>query len=320
MTYLKHLAELAAINDYNLYHTTDYHKAFNILKGNEFHLSLAETNSSEARLSSGTAKLWYMSFARTTASGYIADRSQNLRAVQYPILFVFDRRKLNKRKVIFKPVEYYKTDGSGRNWGAARESEERMFHDEPRLRGITPSIKEIRVYLDRTSTHSTDISYLRRIYILASKLNIPIKAFSLRNKAGYHLGKEKSEDHAFMLSVIKGKGEQRRGGTSFIDMYRTKITKKRYKDGYTLDWIDILGEYVRYDNYSDLSKRARSRIAGSYTIDFADTFRSDLHNSRTEGIDRKERLQKLLKQTGARTLSSFFTELSVKWSSILNRK
>ena len=118
--------ENAGVNDYNLYHATDVHRAVSILKQNRLILPLAETNEAEAR---NALKLYYMSFARSINSGYISDRASGLSKLSKQIVIVFDQKALkNIRGTILKPIEYWNilSNTFGRPQNSAREMEERL--------------------------------------------------------------------------------------------------------------------------------------------------------------------------------------------------
>lgn len=237
-----------------------------------------------------------------------------------PILFIFDRHKLNRRGVIFRPVEYYGTDdgtGTGRYMGSSREAEERMFYDKPVVSNIIPAIKEIRVFIEKRNLNDGHTAYLRKLIIAAKKNSIPIKMFTEDNRMGYFHGREKEEDRKLIFTTLGTKVDGPRGAR-IMEMYRTKITKKKSLH-YSGDWIDILEEYVRKESYKELTARARSRISGSYHIDFADMYRNDIHNFRTDTIEYKQRLDKLLKLTKSKTIREFFNKLNDKWNAILNK-
>jgi len=316
MRYLKYL-ELAAVTDYFLFHNTQFYKAYSILKTDSFHLSLSETNESEAQM--GSYKPWYISFARTVSSGYIADRSSGLRSINYPILFVFDKRKLKTRNAIFKPVQYFTLGLYGRQMGSGREAEERMFYSDPVFKGVSKAIKEIRVYIHTSDMKDSYISYLRKLVILAKQRKIPVKFFTETNKQGYLRGVEKKEDRELILSVMDQNVPLKKG-ISYIAMGRSKIVKKKNKDWYSPDWIDQLGELIRYDSLDKLSKRTRSRITFDYNIDLYSYYKNDIHNFRTDSIDIKQRFDALLKKTKSKSIKEFFSKLDKKWNALLNRR
>ena len=314
MRYLKYL-ELAAVNDYFLFHNTEFYNAYSILKTDALHLSLSETNESEAAL--GASKPWYISFARTASSGYIADRSSGLRSVNYPILFVFDRRKIKGNNVVFKPVQYFTLSLYGRQMGSGREAEERMFYDKPVYKNVSKAVKEIRVFIRTNDLKDSFISYLRKLVIIAKQRKIPVKFFTETNRQGYIRGVEKKEDRELILSHMNQNREYK-GGTSYIAMGRTKIVKKNNKDWYSPDWIDQLDELIRYNTLDDLSKRVRSRVTFDYTVDLYNYYKND--NARTSSVDDKIRFDKLLKKTKSKTIKEFFSKLDKKWNTLLNRR
>ena len=319
MSYFKNILELAKVNDYHLYHTLEAYKAYKILTSNELKLPLAESNSSESKF---TGKMFYLSFARTPSSGYIADRASGLRQINEQILFVFDRRKLNNiRGSVFKSVDYWGVNSSGRIMGgASKEAEERMFSPSPIIKGIASALLEVRVALD-----SEDFGRNRWVLetiIAAKKKKIPVKLFSYKNKQGYLLGKEDSTESKFLLQKLKEAGFQRTKFSSFSEASRSSIVRKKYPLYNSRDWLMSIAEYVFKNSYEELTPKAQSQIYYDLrsSEDFFTNNSSNIHNLRAGPEQDRKRFYSYLKATKAKSVKQFFEFLYNKWTKLYNER
>ena len=313
--YLQDLIELAKVGDYNLYHTTNSSNAFKILHTNSLKLSLAETNSSESKFAK---KLFYLSFARTPASGYIADRAPGLRTINESVLFVFDKRKLNQlRGVTFSPVDYWGAGENGRIFGGgAKESEDRMFSDTAFLKNINSTIKEVRVVVGEDKYDNNP--WLLNVVLECKKKKIPVKLFNKQDKDGFIYGKEDKSERKRLFDLLKqeGLGKPR---TSTAEYNRASIIKKKAPEwvGSADRGIRVITELFYKDKLEDLSKEAR-RFVYDYNDrpGFLRYFETDVHNLRAGNPIDQKRFYSLLKNAKVKKLSTFINQMFDKWKNI----
>lgn len=318
------VVEEAGENDYRLYHNLDLFKLKSVLISNSFRLPLSASNESEEKL--GVKKMFYLSFARTPSSGYIADRSSGLSKVNEDALLVIDRRLLEKQRgVSLVPVQYYSVDGTGRAMGSAREAEERLFSDKPLLTGVINTIVEVRIM---TTRYFNDRHYyaLRQVYTICKRKGIKTKLFSMDNYQGYLLGKEKLKDRdAIYEKMISTKFKPDNYGSSY-EARRSSIVRKRSKYMAT-DSFQDLAEYVYNDSLKDLGKQARERLyylVRGYTADhnFYGYYKTEIHNLRgiTTSTTDRDKLNRMLKHMKVKSLREFFSKLQTKWENIYNNE
>ena len=309
--------ESARANDNFVYHTLGLHKLESILKSDSLFLPLTATNTSEETM--GISKLFYMSFARTPASGYIADRSQGLRRVNEAGLIVFDRRLLSQQRgVSFAPVGYYSVDSVGRAMGSSKEAEERLFSDHPMLKGVSKAIVEVRLMIFE-GIYPID-KYLRTVYTMLKKKGITVKLFTNDNFQGYLLGRETPSDRARAYGIVRS-APMKPMSTYNGDAYRSSIVRKKRPDYNSSDSMIRLGEYVYKNSLDELSPKARSGLY--YLIRGWDTgnpflnhYRNDLHNMRAGSEKERIRLNNMLVFTKSKSVKQFFDMLLQKWSKI----
>jgi len=306
------LAEIARANDYYLYHTAHSSTAYKILKSNSLKLPLAETNTSESKFK---GKMFYLSFARTPASGYIADRASGMRQINQPVLFVFNQKKLlAQRGVTIKPVDYWGANASGRVMGGgAKEAEERLFSDHPVLDNIRDSIVEIRIATDFDKY--TNNEWLLEIIIACKKFKIPVKLFKTTNKQGYLLGKENAEESKEILTHLKSLGLSKHKNDDYTGASRAKIIKKKIPNWGSNNWLTSLTELVHKDDRKSLTTATRRKL-WYYLEDlnsFKNSFSSDVHNLRSGHDLDKKAFYSLIKKMKAKSVDDFFSKVFNKW-------
>ena len=312
------MLETAGVDDYHLYHVTSPHKALSILKLDALRLPLAKTNPSEELLASKRkGKTFYMSFARSVTSGYIADRAPGLYKVSDSILLVVDKPKLAKQRgVIFEQVQYFGAlDSTGRQGGNGRETEERLFSPSPILKGIIHALVEIRIYLGKDREHPA----MREILSFAKKRGIPIKLFSEKNFSGFLLGKEKPEDRKEVFDIIKNEKADGFPSPRISDMYNSRLYHKKHgtklSDNYG---IKRLITYVYETKYEVLNDKQRSALY-HLTWDsrsFKEGFQSDLHNLRGGNPSEQDLFNRMMKFMRATDSDDFFNKLYIKWKKL----
>ena len=307
-------AELSRVTDYWLFHTCNAYKALHILRDNALKLPLSETNSTESK---HAKKLFYLSFARTAASGYIADRSTGRRSINESVLFIFNAQTLLRRRgVIIAPVDYWGLDSKGRSLGNAREAEERLFSDTPVLPGIVSDIVEIRIAtsFDKYENYS----YLLDVVFAAKKHKIPVKLFLRSNKVGYLRGVENLADRALIMEQLKKEGFNKNKNSGYSEASRAKILKKKIPNWGTSSWLPLMTEFVYATSYAELSTKARDRLW--YLLrdksEFAKNSESEIHNLRAGNEVDKKRFYALLRKMKSKTVAQFFSDLYEKWSKI----
>lgn len=316
-----------------LYHNTTGYNAFQALKSHSFKLPFSETNSSEKVYSyrDGDKRkeikreipyLHYISFARNLSSGYIADRGPHLNAVNNPITFVIDGKKIQSinRRSVFKAVNYYDTDESGRQMGSGKEAEERFYSDK-RTIDIRGCIKAVLLVVRGLSANQWD----RQVYAYCLKNKIPIKLFTLENKQGFLRQRENKEDREKARQILL------ETKFSLPSSYNNETTRKYYNsklpfDQRRLSDYGILEELTRETDFSKLSQRGRelareSSIGYSNSRGISQYFESYIHNLR--GGDRNDdttKIGKLVKKLKAKNLEDFFIKLEKKWTKIYEER
>lgn len=315
MSYFTAIVEKAKVGDYNLYHNTNPSNAFKIISLDMLKLPLAETNSSEARFAN---KLFYLSFARTPASGYIADRAPGLRGINEFVLFVFDKRKLDKlRGVSFAAVDYWGAGGTGRIMGGgAKEAEERMFSDTAYLKNINTAIKEVRIVVGEEKYDNNN--WLLNVVLECKKKKITVKLFNKQDKDGFIYGKEDPAERKRLFETLKAEGFQK-PRTSTAEYNRATIIKKKAPAwvGSADRGIRVIAEMFYKNKIEDLSKDAR-RFVFDYNDKpgFIRYFETEVHNLRAGNPIDQKRFYSLLKRAKVKKLSTFISAMFDKWQKI----
>lgn len=311
------MLEVARENDYYLYHVTEPHKALSILSSGSLRLPLAKTNESEAQVASKRkGKNYYMSFARSPTSGYIADRAPGLNKVSDSILFVFDKQVLAKqRNVIFEQVQYFgAVDSSGRQGGNAREKEERLFSSEPVVKSVSNSIVEIRIYVGKGREHHL----IRKVLSVAKKRNMNVKLFSDANYQGYLLGKENAADRKVVFDLLLAQKDDSQPRSAITESYSSRGYYKHAGTKMLDEYRHRLYAYVYKQKYEELTAKQRSEIY-HLTWDsraFYEGFKHDLHNLRGGRLAEQDAFNKALKFMKAKNVDDFFAKLYAKWKKL----
>ena len=311
--------EQAKVGDYNLYHGTNASVAFKILHNNMLKLPLAETNESEAKFAT---KLFYLSFARTPASGYIADRAKGLRSINDSVLFVFDKNKLKSfRGITFKAVDYWGAGNNGRIMGGgAKEAEERMFSDTAYVKGTNSAIKELRIIVGEDKYDNN--SWLLNVVLEAKKKKIPVKIFNNKDKDGFIYGKEDLVERQRLFKILRAEGLEK-PRTSTSEYNRASIIKKKAPNwvGSADRGIRILSELYWKDSMDNLSKEARRFVWDYYDFpSFKRYFDTDVHNLRAGNPIDQKRFYSLLRRAKVRNLSVFIRQIFDKWRVIQGKQ
>lgn len=303
----------AGVNDYHLFHVTSSYKAHSIVKAMELRLPLAATNKTERTL--GTPRPYYMSFARSVSSGYIADRGQG-NGLGGDVLLIFDSRKLlNTRGTELKTIDYWSTTSenkTGRQLGRGREMEERLFSDKPKL-DITNKLAEIRVMVDGNDWRD---KWKLELVIDAKKKKIKLKLFTENNKQGFIAGREKAEDRKDALAILKKHGPTE-VNSNITDAMRGGTLRKR-ATGYGVTRFQLLNEFVNKKTFESLSKDAKERLSSifySATDDdsFLRGYETDLHNMRSGRATEQDQFNKVFLASKEKNIDEFFRKLTIKW-------
>lgn len=307
--------EIARANDYFLYHTTNTYKALKIIKSNSLQLPLAQTNANEAKFAK---KTFYLSFARTPSSGYIADRASGLRSINESCLIVFNQKKLlSYRGVTTAPVDYWGANDTGRIiGGGAKEAEERLFSDHPTLNNISEAIVEIRLSVSFEKYENYD--WMIELISLCKKKKIPIKTFLRGNKQGYLRGVENKEDSKEIFAFLKNNGLTENKDTGYSTVTRAKIITKKNPAWGTNSWLKVLTELTYKNSYNDLSKETRSRLWYHLRSpdEFIKSYDADIHNMRAGHELDKKKFYALMRKMNAKNVTGFFNSLYDKWTKL----
>lgn len=329
-TALETLMELASID--TLYHNTNASNALNILKEGKFRLPFSETNKSETQVrvagykttARPIPKLFYLSTARTLGSGYIADRAPTLAAVNNPVTFVIDVRKLvaQNRGVVIRSFGYWEHGQTGRSMGSAREAEERIY--SPRH---TLNVKGCLKVLLVVGTGKYDVNWHQReLFSYCLKNHIPCAVFTSDNKAGFLAQKQSVADRNRAIGLLKTAKREHGYQTSEkgILPYRSKTAMKYYakNGGVSMSEFDDLKLLVNAKDYRDVPSKLKSRYFGGWGGDdnsLNAKFSNFLHNMRAEtqrGSETFDKVHALVKQMKAKTLEEFFRKLDQKWEKL----
>lgn len=320
-----------------LFHNTNVNSAKLILDKMAFTLPLAETNESETQVRVFDKKtemyrvekrhmpgLYYLSFARSLSSGYIADRSKNLHKVANPITFVLDGNVLKSRNrgIKFSSLNYWNMDSTGRSMGSAREAEERLFSNNRNL-SIQGAIKEVLIVIDG---RYGSVWNERRIYTLCLRNKIPCKLFTLDNFQGFLRRRETKEDKAKALEMLKSATRDRgyQSGADGVTPTSSKAVRKHYNSTMpakqrSYNELESLELLVERKSYGNLPERVRQYLR-SYD-GLHSRFKSFLHNLRSDvgrGGPQPARFDRLLKKMKAKSIEDFFTKLEKKWEPLID--
>lgn len=313
-----------------LYHATNSSSAMLVLKNGAFKLPLAETNTSETKIRKlnklGEVEehdrhlpgLFYLSTARSLASGYIADRAKGLSRVGESVIFVLDWSVIQQRNrgVKIQPIEYWGLDGTGRKYGSGSEQEERIFSNKRDLR-IVGAIKEILLYVDRPNFR------LRQVYSYCLKNRIPVKLFTENNFQGFLHKREKADDRREAIERLqKVKQERYQSGLDGKTPSSSKTAKKFWERNLPrkdrrLSELDVLTVLVNGKDYGKLPKQVQQYFWNISHL--KERFTSFLHNLRGEsrnGSDSTDKFAKLIKQMRAKSVTEFFDKLDTKWQKL----
>ena len=303
--------DTAGANDYFLYHGTSGYKGLNIVKTGKLRLPLAATNSSERAL--GTPKNYYMSFARTLASGYLLDKGPG-NSIGTNAIFIFDSRVLQRsRGVTLRSTDYWNnSDGSGRQMGRAKEAEERLYSDNPEV-NVAKAIVEIRLFVKDDDWMD---KWLLEMVIDAKKKGIKVKLFTEANYKGIFHGRETKADRQAALDALKKHGLVKESHDS-MQAYKASSLRKRDPKGYAPSQMQRLQELVHKKKYVELSERAQSdlRNARSRWDDkgLLGQFSNDIHNMRAGRPEEQDRFNRAMKAMKAKDVDDLFAKLDKKW-------
>jgi hypothetical protein len=155
-----------------LFHVTNVNAAASILTNQEFELgfSLAKDSAENFR-PKGSSKYFYLSTARSPASGFIATRRSS---GHVQVLFELNGNWFNKHGYVTKPVDYF--NGAP---GSSDEMEDRVFSKEPTIKFPNDAhslINALHVYLPQSMASGVAQSLLPLV-VQAKKQNIPLYVY-----------------------------------------------------------------------------------------------------------------------------------------------
>lgn len=313
------MVETASID--TLYHTTDASYGLKIIKENAFRMPLAETNASEIRGQKKLPGLYYLSTARNLNSGYISDRASGLGVVNHPVTLVLNTRKiLNKNrgaKVV--PFDYWGMDKHGRSMGSGREAEERIYSNKRilNIKGCYSVIIMLR------SEKWERLWQLREVYSYCLKNKIPVKLFTWENLSGFRAQREKPEDKAKAIELLKTAKREHGYQTSHKGILpsSSKTAEKHWqkntpeKDKRVSEYM-MLYHLVTKNDYRDLPEKVKSRFfwySGDSIHKRMENYLHNLRSTSAQGSDELDKLDALFKRMKAKSVRDFFDKLEVKW-------
>lgn len=251
-----------------LYHGTDLHSMLDILRTDSFRLTPdLGTVSDKALRSKG--KIYYMSFSRSKVGEYSYPTSTSMSSAS---MIVVDGRALQSAGYSGKPVSYWGDDPNLYK-GHADEMEDRLYSAKPYIPNASNYIREIHsFYNTERSNGDIIIRALRRIYILAKKLNIPFYIYSDRTK--YDLLDKRYAEKIINLQVPKKKEP--------IPIHRRPPMK------HFAEYMELLS----VDDKSKLSKNALQQLSDLRHSGMGRVLSAEIHNAR-QG-DARQQLDRFL--------------------------
>ena len=266
-----------------LYHSTSIKSVLEMLSSNRFRLTPDFGTDSEIGLRSSD-KIYYMSFSRSRINDY---RSYNGGSC----LLVLDGDKLNQR-YSGKSVDY---------WGSSfdtDEMEDRLFSKDAHIENADNYIREIHCLprLAYEDDKKRDLSWIRKIYIMANRMNISVYVYGDRDS--YRLLDKRKSVNLSSFGDIKNNEKPyvsyggRNNYAGFMellsDIDRDKLSKVAE---------DLLYK-IRYDGFGDI-KRSLS---------------ADIHNDRTgRGRENLDKFLSRLRQLGIKNIDQLFDYIKTKY-------
>ena len=250
-----------------LYHSTSIKNVLDILKDNRFRLTPDYGTSSETDLRSGN-KIYYMSFSRSRVNDYRSYTGGSC-------LLVLDGDKLNQ-KYSGNPVDY---------WGSEfnkDEMEDRLFSKNAYIDNADNYIREIHCLprLEYEDDKKRDLSWIRKIYIMAKRMNISVYVYA--DREAYRLLDKRKSVNLSSFGDIKNDQKPYVGYPS-----------RNYYAGF----MELLSD-VNPDNLSKVAKDLLYKIKYDSFGDVKRSLSADIHGDRTgrgrENLDKfLSRLQQL---------------------------
>lgn len=191
--------EEAKVNDYVLYHKTDF--ILKVLQSNAIKMRYSFRNESEEVLS---PKLpYFLSTARSLTSPYF-----KIKESRYLNMLILDKDALQKSGFSIKPVDYWNVP-NGRSYEKStfdRELEDRIYSNKKEIQPLAKYVREIRI-LRSDFKNQRDSAILAKSYLKANQLGIPFKVFNSVPSflKGRPTDEELSEWQDLLKKVVKEK-------------------------------------------------------------------------------------------------------------------
>jgi hypothetical protein len=252
-----------------LFHSTSINTLHKILKDNEFRLTPDIGTGSETLIRTKN-RIYYMSFSRSPINDYHYTKAGG------NCVLVVDGDAMKRSGFVGEPVDYW--EGTHHD-----EMEDRLFHDKPTIRRASRFIKEIHAmpslqYDDRKKMH---VLLLRKSYILASKLNVPL--YTYLDPTPYKLLDKR---RAVPISKIEYED---------VDLGKP-YSPYKYRNDFA-GYLELLSDVPNNRLSKEAKKTLRKIIYDNYLGDVERSLAADIHNSR-QGTYRGD-LDKFLKRTTA---------------------
>lgn len=266
-----------------LYHSTSIKTVLDILKDNRFRLTPDFGTSAETDLRSKN-KIYYMSFSRNRINDYRSYTGGSS-------LIVIDGDKLNQ-KYSGKAVDY---------WGAGfdkDEQEDRLFSDKPYIDNAGEYIKEIHCLprLNYEDDKARDLTWLRKIYILAKQMNIMVYVYA--DKENYRLLNKKKSVNISDFGKVSGD----------IGGYRGYPSRN-----YFAGFMELLSD-VKENNLSKVAKDLLYKIKYDSFGDVKRRLSADIHNERTgKGRDNLDKFLARLNELKIRNIDQLLEYIRKKY-------
>lgn len=155
-----------------VYHATYMSNALEILRSNEFRLSMALGKRREVELLPQKEKLFYLSTTRMKGASYT-------RSISNPVIFELDGSALNHRYTA-KAMDYWGGQLRHIRGSAGFEAEDRIYHTKPTIPNAARYIKAIHMAVSNSAGSSSPamMEQRRKIAFEGRRAGIPVHVYA----------------------------------------------------------------------------------------------------------------------------------------------
>jgi hypothetical protein len=268
-----------------LYHSTSIKSVLEILSSNMFRLTPDFGTSRETELRSSD-KIYYMSFSRSRINDYRSYSGGSC-------LLVLDGDKLNQR-YSGKSVDY---------WGGSfnkDEMEDRLFSKDAYIENADNYIREIHCFprLSYEDDKNRNLSWIRKIYIMANRMNISVYVYSDSNS--YRLLDKRKSVKLSSFGNIKN------------DL-KSYVGYGRGRRNYYAGFMELLSDIDR-DKLSKVGKDLLYKISYDSYGDVKRGLSADIHNDRMgRGRENLDKFLSRLQQLGIKNIDQLLDYIKARY-------